>query len=64
MSASPARVVRSVDGDFDGKLNLEEAVWLAGETTQNETEIQEEFDRLDVNNDGFLSAEELDAFST
>ena len=58
VSTSVHRVIRSIDEDKDGKLSISEAALLA--ETGNQTRIQEEFDKLDVNGDGFLSAEELD----
>ena len=58
VATSVHRVIRSTDEDKDGRLTLNEAAMLAH--TENRTRIQEEFNRLDVNRDGYLCAEELD----
>ena len=53
------RVVADADLDNDKKVSLEEAKSSLRSVGNNRT-ITEEFDRLDRNQDGFLTAEEID----
>jgi hypothetical protein len=53
---------RSIDTDSDEKISLTEAkIYLQQNKPQN-TNIEEEFDKLDIDFDGFLSLKEIDGY--
>ncbi len=53
---------RSIDTDSDGKISLTEAKIYLQKNKPENTNIEEEFAKLDIDFDGFLSLKEIDSY--
>jgi hypothetical protein len=59
---NPKDFFNSIDTDFDEKISLTEAKIYFKQNRPKDTKIDEEFIKLDINNDNFLSFNEIDGY--